>query len=505
MTSTIHSAITDFISSPVSCQTLLNLLDVFLQNEAERAPPNVHPVPFHHGYYQVNEELKQKLVDHLKTDTSGESFVSNIISVALRMRLHRPDSGDIQALCASITADQLAGLNTKALFEACNILQAQREWEKLAFCAQEGASRSQVSPHQRSLYCDWFILASYKMLVPLFEQNTLTTDHIDGFEAAVKSATQALPSDGKNRLFYKAIVANLRMQLHNAVSLILKAQKASGDVIALFQRIASFKSPAMLSSNKSGMLTTLDADCQHFFAHEQNDKPVLLISTDQRYFDKYVEKMLESYGYWNPDCLLHLHCVGFSPDNRRLTALERLYGVKINHTIDGQTFFSHGDRNFNGYCAGARYIHLPNYLTRYNKLIITDIDGVIRADLSKTWTKNPNAILLTGKLLDPRWRSARLMWEIIAAGSFGITASSENMRFATMLSTYLCEQMTSCTETGALFFSTDQIGLLLTYLRCGDDCVFEKCTEFYAQGGNWRFSEQDGKSIAQENIDFRKK
>jgi len=505
MTDGISSAVADFTEKPTSIETLTELCNAFQANEVQRAPKNVHPLPYHYGYSEINQTLRQRLVDTLSSFAGGNNQAAAILSISVQMRLHSAQSKHIQAICASITPEDIAKLPAIALLEACNILQAQRDWAKLSFCAKDGAHRANISVHQQYFYCDWFVLAGYKMLVPLFERNELASGHVDQLEETMNSVTTVLPQGSKNRIFYRAVIANLRNDLDLAVDLALEAQRAEGFVIGLFHRLECFVNPMTIADAKSAGLNELHESCQHNLIHDSRNDPVLLISTDQNYFSKFFGSLLESFAYWNPGGLLHLHCVAFAPDPSSLKAFEAQHGVRINYSTDEQGLVPKGSKNFNGYCAGARYIHLPYYLEHYGWIIITDIDGVIRSDIGKAWHHNQNAILLTGKPLDPKWKSTRLIWETFAAGSFGIARTPKNQQFATVLANYLCSQIFASNNTGTPFFCTDQIGLLLGYLRFKNQCIFEPCQRLYAQGGNWRFSEQDGKSIAQGKMDFRKK
>ena len=501
----IERVILAFSSRPVPIDTLASLLEEIHHHDMQSSPEGTYRAPFQRAQFILKDTFRHNLVACLTFDPRKCSLEQIIFCVGIKMRLHLAEPSDIEAVAGLITDTSVKTLGTDFLFEACNNLQAQREWSKLALCAKEGIQKSSNSTKMFALFCDWFVLASYKLLVPAFTKNQLLSAQLDQFEAQTMSVTSVLPDTSKNRIFYRAIIANLRKDIELAVDLALQAQGAAGYVIGLFQRLECFVDPMAIADTKSEILNRLHNSCHHNFAHKNADKPVLLISTDQNYFDKYFAKLLESYGYWNPGCLLHLHCVGFEPARACLTALEEQHGAKINFTVDLQDIIPAGNKNFNGYCAGARYIHLPYYLELYGRVIITDIDGLIRSDISKAWHTDPDAILLTGKLTNPDWHSARLLWEIIAAGSFGISKTPANQRFATVLSNYLCTQISALDTSDIPFFCTDQIGLLLSYLRYKDQCVFNLCRGIYTQGGNWRFSEQDGKSIAQENFDFRKK
>ena len=504
MDGVIDSAVSEFTLQPASDRTLSELIKQIHSIEANQSTIGTHHMPFKRSPSRLSPSLKEKLVGHLPPADAGNQLSASIIIVGTKMRLHCAKKNEIEATTSHISMENAATLNTSTLLEACNILHAQREWKQLQLCAETAISRADNGIEIQPVFCDWFVLSVYKLLMPFFKKNQLHASHIDAFDTTITQATRCLSKRSRNRIFYSALVANLRKNLPLAIELILEAQQVDGAMIGYFQRMMCFKSPAVLRTEKHDLLAKLDAKCDHNFIHHNGAEPVLLISTDQMYFDKYIEKMLESFGHGNPDGLIHLHCVAFTPQKAWLVEMERRYKVKINFTTDPQKQFLPGSDNFIGYCAGARYLHLPTYLAHYDRIAIADIDGVIRGTIHKIWRDNPDAILLTGKLLDPAWHSARLLWEIFAAGIFGISSTPNNRRFAEFLSAYLCEAMISSTKSEAPFFSADQTGLLLAYLHYKNECVFEPCPGFYAQGGNWRFSEQDGKRIAQENENFRK-
>jgi len=504
----MDKAVSAFASKPVSYQALHKLLQQFHRHEANLSPTGTHHMPFKGVPLEFKAATRKTLTDHLSSasfaDNGENGLASAIMRTGIGMRLHSSTSTAIQELTHLITADSIRTLVPDILFEACNILHAQRDWPKLSLCALKGGQHVEIDDRSRAIFCDWFVLSAYKKLMPAFAKNQLLPAQIDEFEASVTKATSCLSERGKNRIFYRALFANLRKKIELSVSLILKAQQAEGHLLGFFERLECFKSPAILSGEKSTLLAKLDANCQHNFIHENAVDPILLISCDKAYFDKYFGKLLESFGHWNLNGLLHLHCIAFEPERRLLEELEHRHKVRINFTVDPQAQLQFSEDNFMGYCAGARYIFLPTYLDHYSRIVITDIDGVIRRSLKDLWAEDQDAILLTSKLLDPEWHSARLLWETIAAGTFGITNAPKNRLFATLVSTFLCDALTSSLQDGSPFFYTDQIGLLLAYLRCKDTHNFERLQGLYIQGGSWQFSDKNSKRDAQQNINFRK-
>ncbi len=128
------------------------------------------------------------------------------------------------------------------------------------------------------------------------------------------------------------------------------------------------------------------------------------MSIDARYLDLYGEKLLESFAYWNPGGLIHIHCVNFEPEQIHLSSLETTYGLQINYSVDQQAGLEEAPHLYAGYCAGARYLYLPRYLEHYGKVAISDIDGVIRTSLAALWNDGNRAIQLTSKLIPQNGR-----------------------------------------------------------------------------------------------------
>jgi len=509
MSQAVIDATDVFVSQPADKLSMQALLIIFLEEEALHDGPVVHRPPYSKWRQCLGKTRRQGVVAHLMPLAEAAKFDSElmVLYLAVFMRVNSAVNSVLDSIGSHIQAADLSSLGGDFLFEACNILHAIKSWKTLATVAHFAlinADEINTCARRKSLLADWYILASYKLLLPLFQRNTLTETEQLAFAAKVEALALHLPNNGKNMLFYRAIVANLARDLDTAVSCVLDAQKAEGAVIGLFQRLENFVSPADLEAAPELVFKSLLKTAHHHYRHAPTGDPILLVSTNDDYFDRYSDKLIESFAYWNPGAILHIHCAAFQPSETVLDALEAKHGIKINYTIDRQTLLYPGMRNFGGYCAGVRYIFLPEYLATYNRIAVTDMDGLIRRPLTELWQGAPDAILLTSKFMKNEWQSARLLWEMIAAGSFAITATPANRAFAGYLSNYLCDQITICEAQGWKLFSTDQTGLLLAYMRCRETCDFESCDDLYTQSGDWRFGRGDAKAKLQKTKDYRK-
>jgi len=509
MSEAVIDAVEVFLGQPTSTPSQETLLSAFQKQEALHDGTAVHRPPYSKWRQHLGKERRESLAAHMGPQAKDTAMDAQtmILRLAVLMRVKSSVDPSLNEIAQHLLTADLSGISEDLLFEACNILQAIKAWKSLAHVAQcaliNTTKRAETSP-RTNILADFYVLANYKLLLPLFKANTLSEIEQKGFAIKIDALSPYLNNASKNMLFYRAIIANLGRDLDTAVSFVLAAQQAEGRMIGLFQRLESFTAPATLTVGPSETYKSLlDTTCHHY-RHKPGDSPVLLVSSNDDYFARYHDKLIESFAYWNPAAILHIHCVNFEPAEKILDALEITHGIKINYSVDMQTLLMPGSQNFGGYCAGVRYIFLPEYLTTYSRIAVTDIDGLIRRPLAKLWQDNKDAILLTSKYMKSEWQSARLLWEMIAAGSFGITNSPENQEFAGYLSTYLCDQIAACEARGLKLFCTDQIGLLLAYMRCRETCEFTSCDDLYMQSGDWRFGRGDAKTKLQNSRDYRK-
>lgn len=484
---------------------LADIMAAFHAAEDAADGPDAQKIPYFRWQHAVTPQQKKQLeaiADAALADTQA-SAETLTLATGLMMRLSKEAANNLGQFQEA--ADTLTGASGPTiLYEAGNILRAVTDWPRLEALCGHALEQFDRSDMRLNILADWFVLARYRQLVRKFEVNRLSGDDTVAFEAVIERLAAALGRDTKNVAFYQSILATLRGALEDAVAWILKAQQLPGKVIVLFQRLESFCSLEDLASAQSPAHKTLAGPLDHHFLHQAGTDPVLLLSADQGYVERYFDKLCESFGYWNPGGLVHLHCVGFALDEMARRALETSHNVRINYTADRQPAIEADEELFPGYCANARYLFLPQYLAQYQRIAITDIDGVIRRPLKDLWRKGEDAIRITTKMLDDNWGATRLMWEAIAAGSLAISNTPANAAFAWRVANYLADQVEVCRTRGMKLFYTDQIGLLLSYLASRNSCEFKPLSGLYRQRGRWAFGGGGGTRAAhQKALDYK--
>ncbi len=497
MAHTMMPSIEIFLAQKPSDKACTFLLKEF--HNCEHVVNNSHRPPYYYWSSQLDTTVKQQIQKHLSL-LKPSSLNNQIVYLGLMLRLGLNDE-----LCLNNirkTCDKAGDLPAIVLFELCNIFHAERAFKKLKIISAIGIQKTDKNSDALSIYCDWYVLAAYRILIPLFSENKLTQTHVDDLEEEINETIAKLGPYSKNSLFYKAVITSMKGNLENAVTLAKQAANTPGKMLEIFRKTEHFTDLPPVADFD---INTHQDTQTHHLRHEATGQAVLLVSADKPYFDRYHKKLVESFSYWNKDSILHIHCVGFTPDEYSLDLLEATEGCRINYTVDNKPEYMQSNNLHKGYCAGARYLYLPYYIDLYSKLVIADIDGVIRGPLQSLWRGDKKAILLTTKLFNASWQTGRLMWETIAAGAFAIVDTPKNQQFSNALSTYLNERLLHAAKTGEDPFFTDQIGLVLCYIAFKNTCHFETCIGLYSQVGQGNVtSKEDTKLQYQNSVNYKK-
>ena len=144
-------------------------------------------------------------------------------------------------------------------------------------------------------------------------------------------------------------------------------------------------------------------------------KAVTLISLNEDYFRRYAKTFMESHKRVWPNRAIHLHCVGFDPE---------LSSENIGVTIDRCDLSAFHERQKRGYFAAARYLHLPRYLTRYEEIFVTDVDGTMVRPADPV----AGDVVLWTKVLEPERVLFKLPWEAVSAANFLIRNTNGGRR-----------------------------------------------------------------------------
>lgn len=496
-----------FLDSGPDNIDLVALLAEFHNAEATLDGPEVQRIPYFRWQGSISEnhaKQLQSIVDH--TCAHSKNAPETIaVAAGILMRLTTDQPAAVQTLQPLVPKLLETCRDQTILFELGNIFRALPNWPLLQQIARAATEAFSEKQWQANIVCDWLMLANYRLLVKKFEANSLCDDDIELFETDINYLAKKIGENTKNVAFYRSLALTLRNQIKDAVSWMLKAQKLPGKILVLFRRLESFMPLSALRRQPSARYIELEETVVHHFNHEAPDDGVLLVSVDGHYFKLYHEKLLESFAYWNPGGLIHIHCIDFEPEPDQLSKLEETYGLHANYSVDKRPELAGAPNLYAGYCAGARYLYLPRYLEQYGKVAVSDIDGVIRVPLSDLWSDNNRAVHLTSKLISTEWTSTRLLWEAIAAGSFAIADAPANRDFTWILANYLADQITLCRDRGLRLFYTDQIGLLLAFVASKDTCDFRPLAGLFTQQGRWKLvGAGDAKTSFQNAFDYKK-
>ncbi len=442
-------------------------------------------VPFYFWRQRVPDDLKKvvlsPLMERLEEPTGPHE---HILLVALALRL-QPDGIDIQKLVARHWQCHLQDLSPTRAQELCLILHFHHQFAKLAVVSEHMVRVGLGNWGQQRLFCDWYVQASYQPIKRRMFQNTLSADDIAGLEEVVRHCEDRLGAEDPNVANYRGVLACAQGDFETAVEHHCAAQagtyhiqffRAAANIVPIerMRELAETSIDALAGDN--GFLSRQ----QVILRHDKTDD-VTIIACDDRYYYAFAERFIESFALNNPGGLLHIHAVGFEPDASRLDAFEHKYGACINVTVDpGPEGVTSGDI-WSGYCAGARYIHLPRYLEIYDRVIVNDIDGIVHASMQDVWAGHKGSVMLSTMALEKDRKGHFAFWSNIGAGAFGAEARPEHKAFIKALSGYLIERLAECRRTKQRFFFSDQVGLLLCVLAFRDTVKMTRMGQIFRQ------------------------
>lgn len=385
------------------------------------------------------------------------------------------------------------------MFDLMLVQHVVEDWEGLKGASKAILNSGIDDSRLNELAADMLVQATYQLIAPKIFRNTLSEDDVASLKAAIKLTETVLGADHPKLAHYRGLLASVSGDLEKAVELHASASSQIGYTTQFFRAAANIIPICEIKAFAEQAPNLLPDDCwnlRHTDCHE-----CTLLSTDQGYFSQYFEGFLESFSLVNPGALLHVHAVGFRPKLSRITALEGRFGVQINVTYDPQPTQRLSPDMFKGYCAGARYMYLPQYLDRYDRVIIHDIDGVLETSMSSVWQGREDIIMISSLVPDDNRRGHFAFWSNIGAGAFAITANQANWKFASALSKYLHNRFEACEQTGGRFFFTDQVGLLLATLAFKDDCTIVRMPAIFKQSSDTRGQRRErAKKEAQKKL-----
>ena len=420
--------------------------------------------------------------------------------LGLRYRISQLSSDD-QLAVRGLNIDLiLDGADNKSdiYFDLMLLLHAVQDWGSLAKASESILVREASGTDICCLAADMLIQAKYQLIKVRIFRNSITKDDVATLAAGLAITENALGPNHPKQAHYQGLFACVSGDLERAVALHAGAAanaaystqffRAASNVISLDEmKIFARSAPVKIADHCWKQRHTGHTECT-------------LLSTDFGYFANYFEGFLESFSILNPGGLVHLHAVGFEPEIRRIVDLEERFGVHVNITHDPQILSRLSPDIFKGYCAGARYMYLPQYLALYDRVIIHDIDGIVETSMASVWNGRAGDIMISSLVPEPDRRGHFAFWSNIGAGAFAIAANPANHEFAAALSGYLHARFDVCRKTGGRFFFTDQIGLLLATLAFADECKISRMPAIFNQS-----SESRGQQRGQAKLDAQEK
>ncbi len=488
----VSEAIASVLEAIQRCQALnfsRQSLEICLSQmqaiEREVFGANGYRVPFYVWRRHVPEDVKTAVLPALMERLDGQTGPhEHILLVALALRL-QADGVDVSKLVARHWQYHLEALSPIRGQELCLILHFHHQFAKLAVVSEHMVRVGLGNWGQQRLFCDWYVQSRYQPLKRKMFQNTLSDEDIGQLEEVVAQCEERLGANDPNVANYRGLLACARGDFEAAVkhhcagkhgTYHIQFFRAASNVIPVerMRELADANLDPLAGNNEF-------LSRQHVILRHDKTEDATLIACDDRYYYAFADQFIQSFALNNPGGLLHIHAVDFRPDSDQLDAFEDKYGLCINVTIDpGPEGLGRGDI-WSGYCAGARYIHLPRYLEIYDRVIVNDIDGIVHSSMKEVWAGHEGAIMLSTLALEKDRKGHFSFWSNIGAGAFGVEARPEQKAFTKALSGYLIERLDECRRTDQRFFFSDQVGLLLCVLAFGDTVKMTRMRQIFRQ------------------------
>ena len=451
---------------------------------------NIHTFksPYYFWQWKLPDAAKDRILTWVKNTLEGTSeqseFLYEMLVLARRIdtRLLCPLDDIIDYISQHSAIQQHIPL----LVDIAALAQMEKSFTALTLISKIGLRAADTGSDEAHRFCDYIFQAAYQNLKLDIFRKRLTEEQHQSLQALRDHLGRYVPKNARNLALYDSIIASTAGDLTSAVSFAADARSRSGKVSPYFQAALNTVDMHILQQFN----TDVPADTlpwlkrfpvTHHIRHKA--EKVVLVSCDKGYFNQYARNFLASFSAANKGHTVHIHCVGFTPDFSLLDIWEQDLSVTINISVD-DTVFESAANNLSdmkiGYYAGARYLHLPRYQQIYDKIIVSDIDGIFNNSINILFAKEP-AIQLSSVVLDPDYTRYFAIWENIGAGAFACTSNQDHRRFTATLSGYLAARFEEAKSGETRFFYSDQIGLLQTYLMHKSACVFRRMPPTFEQ------------------------
>lgn len=368
-------------------------------------------------------------------------------------------------------------------FDLLMIQHATEAWAALASNGEFILRTTWAPPHLKELAADMAVQARYQQVKLKVFQNKITPDDIVPISKAAMLASNSLGENRPAIAHYRGLIAAMEGNLK--ASVIFHTEAGQGGYRTQFFRAGENLTPISVMKAKGDQSAALPTALL-WQRRETGLKDCSLIACDGSYFYQYFDGFAESFAIQNPGGLLHIHGAGFVPPIERIEAAETTLGIHIHVSYDEMNMNALSPDMYKGYAAGSRYLILPELLKCYDSIIVHDIDGVLKTDMNSIWDSSKADIQISSLVLDDDRKGHFAFWSNIGAGAFAVRKTDNSIKFVTALSSYLAERFDICHTTGARYFFTDQIGLLLAVLAFEGEVEMARMPQIFSQSDDTR-------------------
>ncbi|PCI63349.1 MAG: hypothetical protein COB37_05150 [Kordiimonadales bacterium] len=442
-------------------------------------------VPYFYWKSRLPKAARLAAAENLRKVAAAEVVqgYNLIIYTGLIMRLLQLNERERQSFLAyQEELQDIRYLSPELLFEFITILYAERNHQAVKRYTGLAFARSDLPFRQRELYCDFHFEASYQLLASRIFQNNIEQPHIAELKDSYDLCVAQLGATNPHLKNYLGVIACIEKRFEDAVSLHASKDLKQGYYSQYFRSGANVVSLDLM--REFADRDYVDEPSLRFKMQHQKAKSCTLVSCDSGYFYMYIKGFVASFALHNPGGIVHIHAVDFEPEQKRITQMETEFNIGINVTLDAQSLEALTPDLMKGYCAGARYMYLPEYLDRYERVIITDIDGVLRTSEDAIWQDREDAVLLSTLALESNRKAHFAFWSNIGAGATGVPANPSGRLFSRAISAYLRYRFDQCNKTDERFFFSDQVGLLLAVLVLKNECSYLRMPQLFDQSGS---------------------
>ncbi|WCL54895.1 hypothetical protein [Gimibacter soli] len=487
--SALHRAAT--ISDPEALTTLLREFHVVESDDVGARVTVGPPYPNWSARYQGEEnvgEIARQLVARFCTPEAPLEVV--VCAVGVAIRLYEADWS--APLIARLRILHTSKLDLQLQYELAWQLRVMRLWrplEQTACRMLASPDRQLLLPHQVSTVADFALLARYRRLLPYITGHGRPSrpalrrrarESLATLQAWIQGRIQRIATNTTIPL-HRAIAAQSAGDLIAAEAAFADAASSQGCCIGIFQPHRMLVAPTTLAA--AALPDDLWLACETPPVRAIPEQDAVLVSTDEKYFRRYGETFLASAERVLGRTCLHLHCVGFRPDEKLLA---QHAGMEIRITVDPVDMSGWQRDARTGYFAGARYLFLHRYLDHYARIAVADIDGQLMQAPCFSAPEEADVQLVAGVLGKAR-RPMRLPWEAISAGNFSVNATAAGRDFArfTAQALYFHMRRSLADPERFCFFFADQVALWQAWRSASPDTRFAPVVPFFTQQKDW--------------------